>query len=122
MELDTCFKYLEFVHAECERHLADGVVEDDELFQLIIEFNRFQEHIKRSDLPEELKSKIAKVEFNYTRKKVKRNAVYMLLAFVTVGTWAYVAMLRQQRNRIRTLEDIKHDMNSLSMHMRMNYT
>ena len=31
MDLTTTIKYLEFVSAECERHLEDGRVTDDEL-------------------------------------------------------------------------------------------
>lgn len=121
MDLETCFNYLGFVRAECERHLADGKVEDDELYQLIIEFNRFQEKVFQSDLPQELKNKIASVEFNYTRENVKRNSRFLFLAFITIGTWAYFAMIRQQQNRIETLEGIKSDMSSLSLQMRMDY-
>jgi len=41
MDVLTCMKYLNFIAAECDRHLADGEVTDNELLELKIELSRF---------------------------------------------------------------------------------
>lgn len=121
MDIATCKKYISFVNEECERHLKDGRVMDDELFQLIIEFVRFQEKVAESELPDALKEKISSVDFRYTRSRVNRSKVTLILAVITLGIWAIIIWLGRQQRRNRALENIKHDMNSLGMWIDMHY-
>ena len=121
MDLATCKKYIGFVHEECERHLEDGRVTDDEIYQLIIEFNRFQEKVAESDLPADLKEKIAAVDFEYTRSGVKWSSGFLILALITLGIWALVFWWRRQQRRKRTLENIEYDMDALVVYMKMHH-
>ena len=121
MDIETCKKYLRFVHKECEKHLEDGKVTDDELYKLIIEFSRFKEKVDESDLPDPLKEKVSSVDFSYTRKGVNRSRGYLILAVITLGIWALIIWMFKQQRRNRTLENIKHDMNSLGMWIDMHY-
>ncbi|MGB5693087.1 MAG: hypothetical protein WBM43_10820 [Flavobacteriaceae bacterium] len=121
MDIETCKKYIRFVHKECEKHLEDGKVMDDELYKLIIEFTRFKEKVSESELPDELKDKISSVDFKYTRKGVNRSRGYLILAVITLGIWALIIWMLRQQRRNRTLENIKHDMNSLGMWIDMHY-
>lgn len=121
MDIATCKKYITFVNKECERHLEDGRVMDDELFQLIIEFIRFKEKVAESELPDDLKDKISSVDFRYTRSGVNRSRGTLILAVITLGIWAVIIWLGRQQRRNRALENIKHDMNSLGMWIDMHY-
>lgn len=121
MELETCIKYLNFVSHECERHLRDGQVSDEELIQLIIEFQRFQDKTRNSQLPDEIKVKISDIKLNYTLKGVERGNWYFIAALLTFGAWAGLISLRKQSKRKRTLNDLKFDTSRLSSFIRLNY-
>ena len=121
MDLTTTIKYLEFVSAECERLLEDGRVTDDELYQLIIEFNRFQDNIASSEIPDELKGSIQEIKFTYTPKKLKRNLLFMVTTLLTIGAWAYVIEMRRQVVRKETLVGLKNTTTTLAYSIRLNY-
>ena len=121
MEINTAKKYLNFVSDECERHLLDGNVSDDELNQLIIEFNRFRERITESNLPEEIKKEIRELTFDYNVNKVKRSSFLIILSILTFGTVGYLLASKRQSNRIRTLENLQQSVSSLEFKIKLNY-
>ncbi|MCR9173504.1 MAG: hypothetical protein NXI10_13470 [bacterium] len=122
MTLETCIKYLDFVANECTRYLNDRRVTDDELISLVIEMQRFQEKCLASDLPEEIKEKIAEIKLNYSIKKVERSTKYLIVAFITFGSWALLLYYRQQAKRKQILNEIKFDTSRLASSIRMNYS
>lgn len=121
MDIQTCDKYLKFIYAECERHLKDGVVTDDELHQLIAEFSRFQENICGSELPEILKSKLENIHFEYNRSNINKGFSYYLFSVLTIGAWAIITWLNQQNNRVQTLKTIQHDTEAMSRYINLNH-
>lgn len=121
MDIETCIKYLDYVAGECSRHLKDGRVTDDELVNFIIELERFKEKCLISQLPEELKSRIADLKLSYTIKGVERGTWYLVAAFVTFGAWAILIHARQQAKRKQILNEIKFDTQRLSSFIRLNY-
>lgn len=121
MNLEICIKSLDFVSQECERHLRDGHVTDDELVNLIIEFQRFQESVNESNLPEEIKSKIAEIELNYSIQRIERGTYYMIVAVLTLGSWAIILHMIKQARRKQILNGIKFDASRLSSHIKLNY-
>lgn len=121
MNIQTTIKYLDFVAAECERHLMDGSVSDNELNQLIIEFQRFQDKVKQSSIPNELKNEIQTFKFDYNSSKVKRSSVIIILSTLTFGSWAYFLEMRRQKKRKETLEDLKRNSSTLGYKIKLNY-
>lgn len=121
MDIEICIKYLDFVSNECNKHLKDGNVTDDELINLIIEIQRFKEKCLDSELPQEIKSKLSEVNIHYTIKKVERSTWFLFAAFVTFGSWAILMYWRQQAKRKQVLNDIKFDTSRLSSSLRINY-
>src|SRR5690606_13888309 len=119
--IETCIKYLDYVAEECERHLKDGKVTDDELVNFIIELERFKEQCLNSQLPEEIKSKISELHISYTIKGVERGTWYLIAAFATLGSWAILIHMRQQSKRKQILNEIKFDTSRLSSFIRLNY-
>lgn len=121
MDISTSIKYLNYVSQECERLLRDGQVTDEELMHLIIEFERFQNQVRESVLPEELKSKVSEIKLNYTLKGVERGKWFIVAAFLTFGAWAIIIHMRKQSNRKQTLKDLKFDTSRLSSFVTLNY-
>jgi hypothetical protein len=121
MNTEICIKYLDYVSHECERHLSDGQVTDDELINLIIEFQRFQEKVVKSELSEEIKTKIADIKLNSTIKGVERGNRYLIIALLTFGSWAILISMRKQSKRKQTLNDLKFDTSRLFSFLRLNY-
>ena len=121
MTIETCIKYLDYVANECDRHLRDGRVTDDELINLSVEIQRFKEQCITSDLPEEIRSKIAGITMKYTVEKVERSTWFIFVAFATFGVWAGIINHRQQSKRKETLKQIQFDASRLASHLRMNY-
>lgn len=121
MDIATSIKYLDYVSQECERLLRDGQVTDEELLHLIVEFERFQNQIRESELPDELKSKVSAIKLNYTFKEVERGKWSMALGFLTLGAWAIIIHMRKQSNRKQTLNDLKFDTSRLSSFVTLNY-
>jgi len=121
MNLETCIKYLDFVAHECNRHITNRRVSDDELIQLIVEFQHFQKKIAQSKLPHKIQQKVSQIELNYTVKHVERGANFFLFSVLTFGIWSGLIMLRKQRNRQQVLHAIKFDTESLSSFIRLNY-
>jgi hypothetical protein len=121
MDIKTCISYLDFVVAECDRHLRNKQVTDDELVNLIIEFQRFQVQINESALPEGIKRKIAEIKLNYSIKAVERSSWFLMVAVLTFGSWAIILNMRRQAKRKEALNLLKFDATRLSSFIRFNY-
>jgi len=117
MDIETCIKYLEFVNTECDRHLKDGNVSDDELISLIVEFERFQESVEKSELPEIVKSQVADIKLKYSAKGVERGSWFSAAYRTTFGSF----LSRKQSKRKEALKAIKYDVSRLASHLKMNY-
>lgn len=121
MDTETCINYLDYVSNECEKYLKDGQITDDELVNLIIEFQRFQEKINQSELPEEIKSNVSEIKLGYSIKEVERGDWYLMIAFLTFGSWAIFIHLRKQSKRKQALNLLKFDVSRLSSFIKFNY-
>jgi len=121
MDIETCIKYLNYVSEECDRHMRNGQVTDEELKHLIIELQRFKDKSAESSMPDEIKSKISDIELKYTLKGVERGYWGLALAIITFGAWAIFLHMRKQANRKHTLKLIKFDTSRLSSFIKMNY-
>lgn len=121
MDIETCKKYLDFVATECDRHLRDREISDDELISLIVELERFKERVALSELPTEIKNRIAEIELNYSIRGVERGGKFIITAILTFGWWAYMLYKRQQYRRINALNGIRFDTNRLSQYIMVNY-
>ena len=121
MDLETCMKYLNFVSEECDRHLSDGKVTDEELLQLIIEFQRFQDNARESVLPDVIKTKIAEIQLKYTRHGVERSSMDLFLGFITLGIYAVLISMRKQVRRKQTLNALKFDSSRVASFIQLQY-
>ncbi len=121
MNTETCINYLDFVSQECEKHLRDGQVTDDELINLLIEFQRFQSEIKQSMLPEEIKNRIVEIKLDFSITSVERSNWYLIAAFLTIGSWAILIQMRKQSKRKQALNWLKFDTARLSSFIKLNY-
>lgn len=119
MDIETTKKFLAFITIECDRHLRDGNVSDDELNQLFIELQRFQNKVENSSIPPGLKAEILDLEFNYDSKNVRRGALLIIITIFTFGAWGFILEMRQQSKRIQTLEDLKQSTSSLGFKINM---
>ncbi len=121
MDINTCIKYLDFVSQECDRHQKDGQISDDSLSQLIIEFQRFQVKVEKSELPENIKKQVSEIELKYTLGGVARGNTYLLIVIFTFGIWAGLISARKQAKRKEVLNELKFDTSRLSSFIQMNY-
>lgn len=121
MNTETCINYLDYVSHECDRHLRDGQVTDDALVNLIIEFQRFQDKTKHSELSEDIKNKISEIKLEYSITGVERGNWYLIAALLTFGSWAMLIHLRKQAKRKQSLSLLKFDASRLSSYIRLNY-
>jgi hypothetical protein len=120
MDTATCIQYLNFVANECDRILRDGSVSDDELSDLIIEFQSFQEKVKASNLEHDIKTKVAEIQFNYSRKSVNRNQWVLLTVLLTFGSWWFIMNYRQQQKRKEAIKLLRFDVSSLAGALKWN--
>ena len=121
MNIETCKKYLGFVYRECDRFLKDGRITDDELNKLIIEFHRFLDQVAESNLPVEIKDKIADLQITYPRNQITRGYGYMFSVAFTLGLWALISANQRQRKRRRVLENLKADTADTLVVIKRNY-
>lgn len=121
MNTETCIRYLDFVNKECDRFLDDGQVTDDELNQLIIEFQRFQQRVSESGLPEPVKNRIAGLNVEYSRAQIERGYWYMFAVLLTLGLMVIFLYFWRQKKRKRALANLKSEASSALMFIKMNY-
>lgn len=113
MNAETCRKYFDFLITECERYIEDRKIEEDEIHQLKIEFDRFLEKIVNSDLPSDLKTRITELNLDYT---FNSNRDY----FEFLGRWNPVKHRRKAR-LLKSVEDFKFEISALSNYIKLNF-
>lgn len=113
MNIETCYKYFEFLNIECDRYLKDGKIEEDEIHQLKIELDKFLKEVNKSDLPLEIKTKIADLKLDYN---FNSNREYLEL----LDRWN-LGKYRRQRKLNKMVEDFKYQIKGLPMFIKMNY-
>lgn len=114
MTIETCHKYLVFLNRECDRYLKDHSINEDEIHQLKIELDRFRAEVMNSELPLELKTKIADLNITYQFKGYRE---YLPL----LGSWN-LGKHKHRRKLKKTVEDFKHTIDGLPMFIKMNYS
>lgn len=113
MNIETCYKYFVFLNTECDRYLEDGVITDEEMHDLKIEFDKFIEETNNSDLPADLKSKISSLKLDFVYKG--RREYGDLLGRFNFGARKRRAL---QRNQV---EELKFQIKGLPMYIKMNF-
>lgn len=113
MNIETCYKYFEFLNTECDRYLKDGEITDEEMHQLKIEFDKFIKEVNDSDLPAELKNKIKDLKLDYVYKS--RREYGDLLGRFNFGSNRRLSKLKKQ------VEDFKFHIKGLPMFIKLNY-
>jgi len=121
MDIETCLNYLNFVSKECERHLEDGHISDDELNQFIVEFERFQNKCKESNLPLSIKTKVNQIKLDYRLDREVRIDDSLIIAFLTLGIWGCIISYRNQIKRKQTLNDIRGYSSGLITDIKINH-
>ena len=114
MDIDTCYKYFVFLNTECDRYLEDGEITDEEMHQLKIEFDKFIESVRKSDLPSDLKNKINHLKLDFVYKA--RREYGDLLGRFNFGSD------RRPRKQYEQVEELKYQIKGLPMFIKMNYT
>lgn len=113
MNIETCYKYFEFLNLECDRYLKDDEITDDEMNQLKIELDKFIVDANSSDLPLELKCIINELKLDYVYKT--RREYGDLLGRFNFGSNSKRIKLK------RKVEDIKFQIKGLPMFIKMNF-
>lgn len=113
MNIETCYKYVMFLIAECDRYLGDEEITDEEMHSLKIEFDAFIEQTNNSNLPIELKNKINALELDYTYQA--RREYGPLLGRFNFGS------RRRRADQKQQIEEMKFQMKGLPMFMKMNF-
>ena len=124
MDTTTCIQYLNFVANECDRILRDGNLSDDELNDLIIEFQGFQEKVKASNLEHDIQSKVAEIQFSYSIKSVNRNQwIHLILLsamLLSLGAWWFSMNYRQKQKRKEAVKLLRFDVSRLAGELKWN--
>jgi hypothetical protein len=116
MNIETCYKYFEFLNNECDRYLKDQVITEEEISQMKIELDTFMEKANRSDLPTKIKNKIADLKLDYVYNS-KRESV----TFLGMLTFGSSARYRREKKLKCKVEDLKLQISGLPMFIKMNY-
>jgi hypothetical protein len=115
---------LNFVANECDRILRDGNLSDDELNDLIIEFQGFQEKVKASNLEHDIQSKVAEIQFSYSIKSVNRNQwIHLILLsamLLSLGAWWFSMNYRQKQKRKEAVKLLRFDVSRLAGELKWN--
>lgn len=114
MTIETCYKYLVFLNTECDRYLTDHSIHEDEIHQLQIELDRFRAEVLNSDLPSDIKTKIADLNIHYQFKAYRE---YLpLLGTLNLGKH------RRKRQLKKEVEAFKNSIDGLPMFVKMKYS
>ncbi len=113
MNIETCYKYVEFLNIECDRYLKDRKIDENEIHQLKIELDKFLKEVNKSDLPVEIKNKMANLKLEY---EFNGKGEYVEI----LGRWNF-GKNRRQRKLNKMVEDFKHQINGIPMFIKMNY-
>lgn len=111
-----CYKYFVFLNTECDRYLQDNSIDEAEIAHLKIEFDLFIERAAESDLPTELKQKIAalKLDYKYHPQRDNINMVKRL-------TFGRIAEYRRQQKLKQKVEALKFEIKGIPMFMQLHY-
>lgn len=113
MDQEKCIKYLSFLAKECERHLHDNIVDDDELQQMNIALIHFKKTCEASDLPNFIKSKVSTLYFDFDLSHAE-DAKY---------SFGLIWKLRGYRNEAKkkhALENFRGKVSNLIIDIRLN--
>lgn len=113
MNIEICYKYLEFLKKQCDQYLKDDEVEEEEINQLKIEFDKFVEEVDNSELPLKIKTKITEIKLDY-EFIAKREYLELL------GYWNF-GKNRRQRKLKKMVEYFKNQINESLMFIKMNF-
>lgn len=116
IDVETCYKYLVFLNEECDRFLRDEGDDEDKIAGLKIEFDRFIERVKKSNLPKDLKKKILDLEldYEYDPHQESKNLVHFAL-------FGQGSQRRRERKLNDAVEALKFDIKGLPMYIQLNY-
>lgn len=115
MDIETCHKYFVFLNAECDRHLRDGTVDEQEMASIKIEFDRFIKTIEGSDLPSWLKMKIAELELDFTY--TSRRDSDLPFEAIALMRWRKA---RRERKYTDQIQALKHQIKGIPMFIQLN--
>ena len=113
MNIETCQKYFDFLNRECDRYLKDDRIDENEMHQLKIEFDRFVDNVRNSDLPATLKNKVIDLNLDYVYSEYREFG--NLLGYWNIGKY------RKQRKLKNKVEEFKFHKKGMSMFIKMNY-
>lgn len=113
MNIETCYKYVVYLNSECDRYLNNHIIEEDEIHQLKIELDKIQQVANTSDLPWEIKSKIAALKLDYS---FNDNREYLVL----LGSWNF-GKHRRKRKLKKKIEAFKSQIHDLQQFIQLNY-
>jgi hypothetical protein len=116
MNIETCYKYFEFLNNECDRYLKDRHISEEEISQMKIELDRFLEKANGSDLPIEIKDKIADLKLDYVFSPNRESRSFLVL--LMFGRSAQ--RIRERKLKIK-VEEFKNQISGLPIFIRMNY-
>ncbi len=113
MNIETCYQYTRFLIHECTRYLEDRAISETEIAQLKIELDRFIKKTSGSDLPDQLKSAVARLELNYEFRLRSDNRDLL-------GKWDFGKYRRHQTFK-RNVERFKLQLADLLSFLETNY-
>jgi hypothetical protein len=113
MNIETCYTYFEFLNTECDRYLKDHRIEEDEIHQLKIELDKFVAAARNSELPVELKAKIADLKLDY---EFNAHREYLEL----LGRFNF-GKHRRQRKINTSVKDFKQQIVGMPMYIKLNF-
>lgn len=113
MTIETCYNYVVFLNRECDRYLKNHAIDDDEIHQLKIELERFQQQVNDSDLPWEIKTNVTDLKIDY---HFNDNREY----FALLGSWDF-GKHRRLRKLKKMVEVFKSQIDELQTFIRSNY-
>ena len=113
MDIETCSKYFDFLITECKRYLKDNRIEEDEIHQLKIEFDRFIQKAMTGNIPLELKNKINDLNLDYDYQPRREYGELL-------GYWNLGKHRRQKINKSK-IEKFKNQLKEVSSYIRLNY-
>ncbi len=112
MNLKKCTDYLNFLIQECDRHLYDNQVSEDEVQQLKIALQRFQGTVKESELPSDVKKDLLDLRLDFTLP-ANKDAKYLF------GLFSKVRNYRWEEKKNFALESLKAKLSHLVVKLKL---
>lgn len=121
MDLMTCLKFAQYLTHECDRCLRESDIDDDQISRLAMETERFQTDCLLSDLPAELKERIASIHLEYDPDQFSWDTVWIIIAVFTVGIWGIALFYLRQERRKSAILSLRGQFEGIPMFIRLNY-